>query len=744
MSLRSLPPNNLPPEPTPFIGREDEIAAIISNLAKRACRLLSLLGPGGIGKTRLALRVAKECLADYPDGVFLIPLADVTPVSIQSLIFTIADNIGLPILGRLDPEIQLINYLGDKKMLLVIDNFEHMMAATPLLEEIVKKPGQVKMLITSRERLNIKEEEPFELSGLEYPPDEAGDIENYSAVKLFATTAKRIRPDFRIKKEDRKDIVTICRLLNGMPLGIELAASWIGVLKPRQIVDEMERSLDFLKARQREIPDRHRSLRAVFESSWHLLSEEERLIFSRLSIFRGGFDPIAAKNVASAEKSLLDSLLNKSLIHSRGGRLEMLELVRHFAYEKLSHLPGEKEKVGDQHARYYLEYLKEKGRELLGFNQHQALESISKEIENIRAAWAWASLHMLTEEIESAIEGLYSFYDLKGWFREGEEMLRRAEGRLMRKGKPTAFARVLLREGMLCYRQTRYDEAKTMIERALALFDRESILEEKARGLIALGNICYRKGEVTKAEELYREGIDISRKIGDLLSVAIGLNGLGVVCRVAGRIDEARGHLQESIRVSEKIGYQRGIALAYNNLGNIAIEERDYRSGERLYQECLIIFEEIGDVSGIAISNNNLGYVLCRLGRYDIAKRMLENSLRIYQEIGDRRGMILSLLNLGCWAIATRERSGIGFLTHALKIAHEVGSRPLCLEALVYMAEFYLERSETELATRILSSIPADEITHHDLKEKFAELIQRLGKKAEAADLESLIQELIS
>nr|HMQ55534.1 helix-turn-helix domain-containing protein [Anaerolineae bacterium] len=304
--------SSLPTPPTPLVGREPELATIARLLQDGQCRLLTLVGPGGVGKTRLALEIAANQQLALANGVYFVSLAGVGAA--KFVIPAIADGLGLTFAGPADPKTQLFNYLRDKQLLLIIDNFEHLLAAeeaTADLPDMLQVAPRLKLLITSRERLHLQGEWIFEVQGLPLPPDEqVENVEAYSAVTLFTHSARRLQPDFNLTAETKPAVVRICRLLAGLPLGLELAAAWVRTLSCQEIAQEIERGLDFLAASTRDMPERHRSIKAVFDHSWKLLSAAEQRVLRQLSVFRGGFRREAAEAVAGATLPILAILLD--------------------------------------------------------------------------------------------------------------------------------------------------------------------------------------------------------------------------------------------------------------------------------------------------------------------------------------------------------------------------------------------------------------------------------------------------
>jgi predicted ATPase len=342
-ALRSLSshPNNLPRQPTPLVGREEELVEIAELFSKPDCCLLTLVAPGGMGKTRLGLQATAEQSDFFRHGVYFVPLAGVT--SSENLPATIAAALNLSFYGAEDLESQLQSYLHEKQLLLLLDNFEHLIDGAGTVADILSIAPEVKILVTSRERLRLQAEWTFEVTGLPVP--ENGSLEaaeEYGAVELFLQSAHRAQPGFSPSPEDLQAIVRICRLVDGMPLALELAAAWVNTLNCKEIAAEIQQDLDLLATEMHDVPRRQRSIRAVFDHSWNDLSTAEQSSFKQLSVFRGGFNRLGAQEVAGATLRILSALINKSLLtRDDAGRFQIHELVRQYAAEKLGEDEGE-------------------------------------------------------------------------------------------------------------------------------------------------------------------------------------------------------------------------------------------------------------------------------------------------------------------------------------------------------------------------------------------------------------------
>lgn len=414
------PPHNLPPQPTPFVGREPELAEIAAFLDNPNAQLLTLVGPGGIGKTRLALQAAAQCIdpemaieAHFVDGVFLIPLAADTLLGpdqpSESLIEALAAGLRIDLSGPIHPQAQLLNSLRDKELLLLLDNFEYMSNQARQLADILRLAPKLKALVTSRVRLNLQQEGLIEVKGLDVPsPAEAAEpAQEYSAVKLFLQQARRVQSGFALAEGEWGSVIRICQLVEGAPLGIELAASWLRVLSCAEIVVEIEKGLDFLTTNWQNVPERHRSLRAVFDYSWNLLSPVEQAAFAKLAVFHGGFQREAAAGVADAALPLLAEMVDKSLLRRAAtGRFELHDLLRHYAEEKLKLDEELYTQVHNAHCRYYAEFMAAHRAELIGEDVSDPLTELNAERENVRAAWNWAVSQRRVEELNILMDCL--------------------------------------------------------------------------------------------------------------------------------------------------------------------------------------------------------------------------------------------------------------------------------------------------------------------------------------------------
>src|SRR5512135_2553797 len=473
LPVTSLPPSsNLPIPPTPLVGREAELAALSRLLFDPQCRLITLIGTGGMGKTRLAIEAATRHAAASSSGAYFVALASLS--SPAFLAPAIADALGVKFQGPTEPRAQLLTYLRDKSLLLVLDNFEHLLSSVELLAEIMERIPDVKLLVTSRERLNLPGEWVFAIQGLPVPAVEQSDrLAENSAVLLFTQCAVRARNNFALEAGEYEAVVRVCQLVEGMPLGIELAASWVRVLSCQEIAREIESNLDFLATPMRRIPERHRSLRAVFEHSWSLLPSSERELLRQLAVFQGGFRREAAELVAGATLSGLMALVDKSLVRrTQSGRYDLHEVVRQYALAHLAEDPRGEAAVRERHSEFYLGLVKAREKTSHGAAQAETMRELTDEIDNIRAAWDWAVKHEKFGTIGPALRCFAWFCDMRGWLREGIERMElvvqvlrvRADDR-----ERQVLGQALAQQGLLVEFQGQFSRAQTLFEESLAI-----------------------------------------------------------------------------------------------------------------------------------------------------------------------------------------------------------------------------------------------------------------------------------
>lgn len=591
---RTIQRPSLPASLTPLLGRDADLQAV-ANLRRDGARLLTLVGAGGMGKTRLALEAARAAMEQYTGGVFFVPLAHLAdPGGIPS---AIARAVGMTLHGD-DPMGELLRALGDKQMLLVLDNLEHLPGATELVVAILEVASGVQIIVTSRQHLGVRGEQIYRVEGLEYGESTRIGEEPSPAAQLFIQSSRRAHRWVIPQKGDLPVIERIATLVQGMPLALEMAAAWTGVLPLADIPDEIERSLDFLQADWADAPNRQQSMRAIFEWSWGLLGEAEQIVLRRLSLFRGGFTREAAETVAGATLRTLASLSQASLVRRQPGNAtgtyEVHELLRQFAAERLDAVPGERETVEARHAAYYLALADEASKELDGPSQGEWLDRLEEAYPNIR--------HVLDRVLERAeqrgaglSEGLrlatllHSFWCRRRYLVEGSFYLDRLLALDERWGTATAGirARAVLAAGFLACFRGDYPLTTTLAQRGIALCEPLADRRGLARAHRLLGEAAMEQGDDRTAEQHFERQLDLAREAGDLVWQGDAYNQLGEVARRLSRFEAATTFLKQSVTIHRSAQHAEGERYAMCGLGQVACAAGDADGARHWFRESL-------------------------------------------------------------------------------------------------------------------------------------------------------------
>ncbi len=720
------PRHNLPAEPTPFVGRKAELAEIAQRLAAPQSRLITVVGIGGVGKTRLAVQAARAARHAFLHGVFFVPLARAEHP--ETLPMHIAQAIGLPLRGAAPPQTQLLGYLRDKEMLLVLDNMEHLLTphhAAPtlaLLNEILTRAPHVKILATSREALRSRWEWVLPLRGL---PTATAAGETSEAEALFVQTAQRADARFDAQQE-APAVARICQMLEGLPLGVEIAAAWTPTLSCQQIAERLTHNMAALQARTRDYPARHASLRALCDASWQLLSVEEQSVFPRLAVFAGSFRAEAAHAVAQAAPATLARLTERNLLRrTADGRYSLHPVLKDYAATRLS-AAQEEAAVWARFRTYYAGVLAALEDALESPRQKQALETIAADMDNFEAMWESALQTQDFAALQQAAHSLYAYHEIRSGYAQGEALFRAAKTALEAHAtqRPLLFAEILAHWGWFLHRTGQNQAAAEALARSRDIFARHHAEEALAFTLVRLGDTARALGDYTKAAGFLQEGLARFRALGNRGGIARALNTLGILASIRGEHSTARAHLEESLALHRQLGDPFGTALALNNLGIVLDESGQPQAAQSLYLESLHIREDLGDAYGMAAALGNLGIVAdiqghaaearqyftrgiaiarefnyrsmiagflnnlamldTREGRYADAASRLQESLRLAVESGDKRRQALTLLRLGhAQAANNAPRRARQRFAEALALTQELQIVPLVLESLL-------------------------------------------------------------
>ena len=734
---------------TPFIGREIELAELTHLLLKPECRLLTVTGQGGVGKTRVALQAMSTLAAKPADGVCFAPLESLA--SAKSIPASVADALGLTLQGSDDPHHQLASYLRDKELILILDNFEHITEGALALAEWLDACPKLKALVTSRERLNVDEEWLLPLEGLPYPagPVSLEEAQAFDAVKLFVERARRDQPQYALSEQELPYVLDICRSVEGLPLAIELAAVWVRKLSCAEIAEELKRNVDFLATTSVNPIERHKGLRATFEHSWRLLSHSEQRALRRLAVFRGGFRKEAAAVVAGASIAMLSALLDKSLLRSSpNGRYDRHPLLHQYMLEKLAGDQSELREMQDKHLKYYLSVAEKAEPHLTGAQQAALLNQFEEEHDNYRAALDH-SLSSRQEELGQRLAAAIGrFWDLRCHYAEGRERLKRllkpprtgagraAYGtalhwaavlaqrqgdyaaalacfgeclRIKRKlGDNQAIAALLNSQGLIAKQQGDYARARALFEKGLAVSRSSGDRRNVGLSLKNLGLAAAEQGDYGAARALLEESLQIFRGLADRQYAAAVLDNLGILASEQGDHPTARLLYEEAIAISREVGNKQGLALTLNNLGLLTHEQGDYVKAEEVFKESLAIFRELGSRQGIAFALNNLGMVARRQGDYALARARFNESLALKRELGDWQSVANSLGNLGTVALqqgdCARARS---LFEEGVSVRRDLGDRLGMAKSLESFASLAAAEGHAERAVRLWGAAEA-------------------------------------
>ncbi len=647
--MAAVVPHNLPAHPSPFVGREGEIRGVVARLREPDCRLLTLVGPGGIGKTRLALEAAARVRdlrpAPFERGVFLVRLDPLQ--SISAIVPAIAEAIDFHFSEGEPLRQQLLDYLHKKRMLLLLDNFEHLLGGLDLVTEILQKAPDLRIMVTSRVNLNLEGEQLMAVEGMRTPDPDAGEVaaEN-EAVKLFVQRARgtRLGSEWSPTTEELLDLIRICGLVEGMPLGILLAAAWAEMLSPAEIAAEIERGLDFLSSDQHDLPTRQRSIRAVFDHSWSLLSEAERDLFQQLCVFQGSFSQDAAQVVAGASLFQLRALLGKSLLeHDPAGRYEIHALLRGYGLESLERSPAGGDPARDRHSAYFTERLAGWSTDLRSERQLAAISAIKADLDNVRSAWAWAATNGPLSRIDLALDGLCTYYEISLLLEEGMDALHAAEvtvERIVSAHSRRLSARILVHQAKFKSSAGDRGVAYGLLRRSLAILEGPELADhdvrrEKARALYVLGRAVENMQE---SIQLYHKALTLFRELADDWWSALTLQSLAWAVRNTGDYERSRRLAEECLEIMRALGDVWTMGLAQSLLGTIAWRQGRYEESEQLLRETITAGEKLQQPQWVAYQSATLGVNFIVRGEIPQGVALLKEWVGVLSDIGSGEG----------------------------------------------------------------------------------------------------------
>ncbi len=636
----------LPAYATSFVGRAEELAEVARLLAEPECRLLTLVGPGGIGKTRLMGEAAARH-QDRGSSVCFVPLGPVD--SAANVVSAISDALGFRVgsfSSEVEPRTQLLDYLSGRTMLLALDNFEHVLDAADLVADVLDRCPRVQLLVTSRERLELQAEWVLELAGLPMPPGEE-DIEEHPAVLLFRDRARQVDPRFTLGPATAGAVGRICRMVDGLPLGIELAAGWMPTLSVEEIAAEIEQGLDFLESTRRDVPAQHRSLRATFDRSWMFLSADEQACLSRLAVFPGGFTREPARVVAGTDLNMLHGLAAKSLVRRRGGgRFDLHPFVREFAHG----LAADPTLVREGHARYYADGLLARRAELSGGpGQLAAVDAVRADLDNVRPAVVWAAGRWSSDDVTPVLHALSEYYFLTNWFearRVFEHLVRARGDGIPAPARDSAYLFSVLSQAIYASVLAHLDEAEELLTA-----HREQLSdageEAAAKTGVISGIVALQRGDMAAAAGMLEEALPVARASADWILPGLALVWHGWTLLELGDPAAAGEVLEESARRADRAGNICWKAYTDSKLGLVADALGDYEAAIRYHRAGIDAFVELGDLAGQAYSLSRLSWTHWLMGNHSEARRSGLESIDLFRDIGHPWGVMASQGRVG-------------------------------------------------------------------------------------------------
>lgn len=664
--------HNIPRSGSPFFGRHNEIISLADSLSDPEKRLITLLGVGGIGKSRLAVEMAYMFIGLFSDGVWFVPLNE------KRLYFSIAESLKFNLDGDLEPKAQIIKYLHQKKLLLIFDSFEHVQDEIENLSEMLNAAPGLVILVTSRQRLNLSQELIYQLDGLELPPaDIKGELqaELYSSAALFLSRYRRLHRNLILQNEDFPALARICHLLNGLPLGLELAAAATWSMPLPVIAERISHNLDFLESDCPDIPVRHRSLRAAFDYSWEMLNQEQKEVFTQLAIFSSSFTIPAAVTILGCRVRVITDLLDRSLLRLRNdSRLEIPESIVPYSTENLIISREDKQYYRQQHAQYYTTFFESMAYKLNGKEVLATIKTLLPELGNARQAWCWAVENGEREVLARLLNPLHKLLHTRSVFHESIALLEMIS--LLPISSPVEenlISRVKVRLGMDYLQTGQPIKAEEELNDGLAVLNKTQDSEDLILGLDTLATLFQKQAKQEQARQLATQALQLSEEYDDKLGQKNALFLLADIEFRRGDLKAAEAMMRHCLEVARQTGNPMALLAPLNSLGDYACYEEDYHVAVNNFEECLQIAHELGSGYHEAIQLNNLGTVHHMLENYDQAIRYYEESLSTCRLIGDQEGEAVVINNLGEIMVIKEElNQAVNFFERSLVIARQI------------------------------------------------------------------------
>ncbi len=692
----------LPQALTPFVGRTLELLELSQLLKQENTRLITLLGPGGIGKSRLSLQLLREQKSNFLDGVYFVSLAPLR--SDHEVPDAVASALQLRLSGEARVAEEVFSYLANKSMLIVLDNTEHLSGIALFVKRLLEQAPKCIFICTSRLLLGLPNELVYDVVGLSVPSvHEESSLDAYDAVQLFIRTARRVRSDFSLQKADYPLVIELCQFLEGMPLALELAASWVRLFSLPDLYNELRKDIDLLEATAQEVSERHTSLRKVFETSWTLLNSEQQRVLAVISVFRGGFDLQAVHKITGASPRILLSLVNTSLLRTTSsGRFSILEVIRQYAAEKLV----QDQELLDGHAEHYLGVLASLTDNLKGDSPKSSLTIIENDLENIRTAWHWALERLRFDLCYDASESLFVFLKEKARYQEALTLLK--EARKVLANHPNAKLQMLLayKQGACYYDINDYSLARALCLESLALAKTLNDSVISLRNILVLANICNALGDYDQAFYYAEEALALAQQLGSEDLIVRSRDLLAMIEEFRGNFATSEEHYRFVLNFHRESRQKLELVRALNNYGCFLNDTARPGEAKPLFLEGLELVENAGLNAYKAFFREGVGNSAYLLGDFAEAIRNTEQALILYIEHGDSEGQAVTQTILANSYLAQKEfKKATIYAKQAVHLCKAKDSRRKLMTTLLAWAEISLAQDDLTTATTLLTIV---------------------------------------
>ncbi len=740
--------NTLPNQSTRFIGRKEDLNILNEQLKQTDCRLLSIIGLGGTGKTRLTLELARQQQGQLKDGILFIALAALT--SRDALVNACAEALQLNLKPNEDSEKQVLAYLKDKAFLFVFDNFEHLLEEASFLEAMLRQSTQLKLIVSSRERLNVAGEWLFDLEGFRFSKElELEAIKEQDATLLFINSAKRVVPTLSFSDDDYRHIHSISERVAGLPLALELAASWARLMSIERIALELSQSYDLLSSDLNDLPERHRNLNSILEKTWLDLSEKKRQTLASFSVFQGGCSLDAAEAITNANFSLLLSLVNQSLLlRNQEGRFEMHALIQQHAKKNLQQSPEALADSLNKHAAYYQNELIKTQLSMSNISAEKQ-QRIKQDLANYQSSWQTLNKNHKLQDLGELNQSLFAFFNLSGRFSEGLELFSSVQSKFdtLAADDAVTLGFIKLSESRFLRQLGQIKETQILLQDVLS-----TAQQHKHTGLLAntssyLGDCAFELGDYPATQKYFRQAETAYKAINDWRGLARVHNMLGNLAKNQAKYELALTHFNKTLEAANELNDTMTKAIALNNMANISEAQADYEAALKSYLACLAIFEEMQFLKGIAVTKTNAGLVNFKLGKLELAKTLLKESLVIKEQQKDIKSIVLSQVNLADVYLAEENlNKAESYLLLAFESALDKSLTPTLLDCSPTLLKLCHAQHEYPLANKLMQAIKKHPNSNASLNKDLSSYQKTDAKQASTASqaLKTLLENLIS